>query len=110
MNEDLSAWQDIYDWFRSFASPDGTSERNLKSQLQNEYSQNSNPNTNAKLYYSDATLTILSALNNPILRVEFVNMFPVSLSDLQLDTKQSADDIITADAIFNYDQFKIVPV
>jgi len=110
VNEDLSAWQDIYDWFRSFASPDGTSERNLKSQLQNEYSQNSNPNTNAKLYYSDATLTILSALNNPILRVEFVNMFPVSLSDLQLDTKQSADDIITADAIFNYDQFKIIPV
>jgi hypothetical protein len=63
-----------------------------------------------KQQYSDATLTILSALNNPIARVEFVNMFPVSLSDIYFDTKQSADDIITADATFVFDQFKIVPL
>ncbi len=62
-----------------------------------------------KQQYSDATLTILSSLNNPIARVEFTNMFPVSLSDIFFDTKQSADDIITADATFVYDQFKIIP-
>jgi len=52
----------------------------------------------------------LSALNNPIIRVEFINMFPVSLSDIFFDTKQSADDMITADATFVFDQFKFIPV
>jgi hypothetical protein len=63
-----------------------------------------------KQQYSDATLTVLSALNNPILRVEFTNMFPVSLSDIYFDTKQSADDVISADATFVFDQFKFLPV
>ncbi len=43
-------------------------------------------------------------------RVEFINMFPVSLSDIFFDTKQSAEDIITADATFVFDQFKIIPL
>ena len=60
-----------------------------------------------KPWYSDATLTILSNLNNPIRRINFTNIFPVSLTDLQFDTKMSADDIITADAAFVYDQFEI---
>jgi len=106
VNEDVQSWIDLHDWFRSFASPDGTNERNLKSALQNQY----NNVSSEKQQYSDATLTILSAMNNPILRVEFTNMFPVSLSDIIFDTKQSADDIITADATFVYDQFKFIPV
>jgi hypothetical protein len=110
VNEDLQSWIDLHDWFRSFASPDGTDERNLKTQLQNQYNTPTVQNSKSKLHYSDATLTVLSALNNPIVRVEFTNMFPVSLSDIYFDTKQSADDIITADATFVYDQFKFVPI
>jgi hypothetical protein len=106
VNEDVQSWKDLHDWFRSFASPDGTDERNLKTAIQNQY----NNMASDKQQYSDATLTVLSALNNPILRVEFTNMFPVSLSDIMFDTKQSADDVITADATFVYDQFKFVPV
>jgi len=106
VNEDVQSWIDLHDWFRSFASPDGTDERNLKTALQNQYNNMSSD----KQQYSDATLTILSALNNPIVRVEFTNMFPVSLSDIIFDTKQSADDMITADATFVYDQFKFIPV
>ena len=106
VNEDVQSWIDLHDWFRSFASPDGTNERNLKSALQNQY----NNMSSEKQQYSDATLTILNNLNNPIVRVEFTNMFPVSLSDIIFDTKQSADDIITADATFVYDQFKFIPV
>jgi hypothetical protein len=106
VNEDVQSWIDLHNWFRSFASPDGTDERNLKTALQNQY----NNMASDKQQYSDATLTILSALNNPIVRVEFTNMFPVSLSDIFFDTKQSADDVITADASFVYDQFKFIPV
>ena len=55
--------------------------------------------------FSDATLTVFSALNNPLIRVKYINAFPSSLSDIQFDTKSSADTIITATASFNYDYF-----
>jgi hypothetical protein len=89
----------MYNWFRSFSSPDGTEERNRLTEIQNAYK------TVPKPWYSDATLTILNNLNNPTVRVRFTNMFPVSLSDLNFDTKMSADDIVTADVNFVYEQF-----
>ena len=60
--------------------------------------------------YSDATLIVLSALNNPILRVRFINAFPLSLSDIQFDTTQSAENIITGTASFAFEYFDIEPV
>ena len=104
VDEGMVGWQNLYDWFRSFASPDGTDERNLKTALQNQYTKTE------KRQYSDATLTVLNNLNNPVIRVQFINVFPVSLSDITFDTRMSADDIITADAMFVYDQFKFIPV
>ena len=99
VDEQLQTWQEMYNWFRSFASPDGTDERNRLTTIQNSYKSQS------KKELSDATLTILNNLNNPTVRVQFTNMFPVSLSDLQFDTKLSADDIMTADVNFVYEQF-----
>ena len=99
VDEALQTWQEMYNWFRSFASPDGTDERNRLTAIQNSYK------SQGLKQMSDATLTILNNLNNPIIRVQFTNMFPVSLSDLQFDTKMSADDIITADVNFVYEQF-----
>ena len=104
VDEGMVGWQNLHDWFRSFASPDGTDERNLKTALQNQYTKTS------KRQYSDATLTVLNNLNNPVIRVQFINVFPVSLSDITFDTRMTADDIITADAMFVYDQFKFIPV
>ena len=106
VDESLKSWQEIYNWFRSFAAPEGTEERNRLSTMQTVGV--GKQNVSKKPWYSDATLTILSSLNNPILRIEFTNIFPVSLSDLQFDTKLSADDIVYADCNFVYDQFKFV--
>ena len=100
IDESMIGWQEIYNWFLSFASPSGTTERQRLSDLQN-------PNgIKNKQYYSDATLTILSALNNPVVRINFTNIFPVSLADVNFDTKQSADDIILGNANFVYEQYQ----
>ena len=104
IDETLTSWQEIYNWFRSFASPDGTNERNSLSNLASQ-----NKFTTKKPFLSDATLTIMSALNNPLVRVQFINMFPVSIADLNFDTKQSADDIMVGTANFVYEQFKFLP-
>jgi len=78
-------------------------ERKRLTSLQNRYTRTERT---ALKNYSDATLTVLNNLNNPKLRVRFVNAFPISLSDLQFDTKMSADDIMTATATFTYDYFE----
>jgi hypothetical protein len=100
IDESLKSWSELHSWFRSIASPEGTDERNRLS------AEQSNRTTGPKAY-SDATLTILSALNNPVARIHYYNVFPITLSDVLFDTKQSADDILTADAVFLFDYFNI---
>ena len=58
--------------------------------------------------YSDATLTILSNKNNPILEVRYSDLFPVSLSALSYS--QDATDVTyqTAEISFRYKLYEIV--
>lgn len=105
VDERLEGWQQLHSWFRSIASPDSYEERKRLTDMQNALK-----NTKSLRNYSDATLTVLSSLNNPILRVKFKNMFPITLSDITFDSSQSADDIISADCIFIFDSFDFEPI
>lgn len=93
IDEDLESWQGLMDWFYSIADPNGFEKRDHELELQ----------TNKHL--SDATLTILTNLNNPGKRIKFANVFPIDISDLQFDVQGSADTIITATATFRYDYY-----
>lgn len=95
VNEDLSSWKNLYDWFLSIANPDGFDGRNNV------------PGISAKAYnyFSDAKLVILSALNNPVFAVDFKNVFPISMSGLEFDTTTDANKIITCNATFRYESY-----
>lgn len=101
VNGDISSWMNLHDWMRSIGSPDGFSTRTntgapdgLKGDLSS---------------YSDATLVILSNLNNPIARFHFYNLVPVSLSSIDFDTTLSADDIVVGSASFQFDYYDHIP-
>ena len=102
VDEQLQSWNELYKWLLAMGSPKSINERTRLNQLQNDY-------TTGNSYYSDATLTIMSALNNPLLRVNYHRMFPLSISDIKFDTQLSADTIITATASFQYEYFDITP-
>jgi hypothetical protein len=104
LDEQMLGWQELHTWFRSIASPESWDERKRLSALQNKLG------STRPSYYSDATLTILSALNNPLIRVKFINVFPITLSDIQFDSAQSADDIMSSDAVFMFDYFNFETV
>jgi len=87
VNEDLSSWIRIHNWIRGI-----TTEMQAREITYNR---------------TNAILTILSGLNNPKIRIKFDRIFPTSLSDLEFDTKQSAEDHIVATATFRYDFFDI---
>ena len=104
VDEKLDGWQQLHTWFRSIASPESYAERKRLASIQNQFDK-------SKLTsYSDATLTVLSALNNPVLRIKFINAFPITLSDIIFDTRQSAEDIITSDVVLLFDYFNIEPL
>ena len=98
LDEELQGWKNLYDWFLTMADPDGFEKRDDSRELQ----------TNK--HFSDATLSILSGLNNPLVRIHYTNLFPLSISDIRFDTTQSADTILTATATFRYQSYTYLTV
>ena len=98
IDEELQSWKDMYNWFTSIADPDGFEGRNHAKELQKNK------------HFSDATLTVLSALNNPVLRIDFTNCFPITMNGIEFDVKKSAEDIITCRATFRYQSYKYLTV
>lgn len=94
IDEELQSWKNLYNWFLSMADPEGFEARDGSKELQ------------SIKYFSDATLTILSGLNNPIIRIQYSNVFPLTIGDIQFDTTQSADNLVTARATFRYQSYK----
>jgi len=98
LDEKLQGWKNLYDWFLTMADPDGFEKRDGSRELQ----------TNK--HFSDATLSILSGLNNPLIRIQYTNLFPLSISDIRFNSTQSADTIMTATASFRYQSYKYLTV
>ena len=94
VDEALQSWKDLYNWFVSIADPNGFEKRDHNRELQNNK------------HFSDATLTVLSALNNPIVRIQYTNVFPLSMTDIKFDTKLSAESIVTCGATFRYQSYE----
>ena len=66
------------------------------------------PSTPVRPMFGDATLTILTNKNNPIVEVRFQDVYPASLSSLTYD--QNATDVtyLTATVTFDYKIYEIV--
>ena len=60
--------------------------------------------------FSDATLTILSNKNNPIIQIFFQDMFPVSLSGLEYNQDATDVEYMKATAEFAYNIYEITSV
>ena len=91
----MQGWKNMYDWFISMADPDGFEPRADVVRVSGK-----NP------ALSDATLTILNNLNNPVMRINFKNIFPLSMGDIDFDTTSSADTIMTNAVTFRYESYK----
>jgi hypothetical protein len=57
--------------------------------------------------FSDITILILNSKKNPSIEVTYRNCFPISLSDIQLNTTESDVTYPEATATFQYDVFDI---
>tara|TARA_Y100000310_G_C20451184_1_gene700828 strand:+ start:61 stop:651 length:591 start_codon:yes stop_codon:yes gene_type:complete len=65
------------------------------------------PSTGVNALFSDATLTILSNKNNPIVNVFFQNIYPVALGALEYNQGVTDVEYITVTADFSYQIYEI---
>lgn len=101
VDEDLWSWEIIHDWMRGYSFPFSFEEYKNQEKLSEITLKSSKPQ------YSDGKVTILSALNNPKFRIKFVDMFPISLSDINFNVMLSADKPMIATAQFRYQLYNI---
>lgn len=101
VDEDLWAWEMISDWIRCYSFPTDFNEYKMLKSLSQISEQLVQPQ------YSDATLTILTALNTPKIKIHFKDMFPTGISNIPFETTSSAEKPIIAQATFKYQYYTI---
>lgn len=99
IDEDLKNYIEVFEWIRALGFPDSTDQyKELAEQ----------PSFTGGGIYSDATLTILSSAMNPNIRIEITDLFPVSLSPIEMTAINADVEYIEATASFRFLNYSFV--
>ena len=118
VDEYLENYQSLHDWMTGISFPSNRGEfstfRDVTSNTPAATTAAAvdlvGKSTADKAMYSDAFLMILSNKNNPILNVNFQNVFPTSLSGLSFTQGATDVEYMTADVEFAYQIYKFESV
>ena len=104
VDENLENYMEIQNWIRGIGFPES-----LKQiyDFQKEDTDLEQPYRSQLNLYSDGTLTVLDSQNNPKFKIVFENLFPVALSTLEFDAKQTDLQYFTASVTFKYTIYNI---
>jgi hypothetical protein len=118
VDEYLENYLSLHDWITGVGFPktteqftefrDVTSETPSSSFPARGINRTSGISTPDKPNVSDATLTILSNKNNPIVEVRFRDLYPVSLGALDYDQGATDVEYLRTTAGFSYQLYEIV--
>ena len=118
VDEYLENYLSLHDWITGVGFPktteqftkfrDSTSETPSSSFPARGINRTSGISTPDKPNVSDATLTILSNKNNPIVEVRFRDLYPVALGALDYDQGATDVDYLRTDATFSYQLYEII--
>lgn len=104
VQEGLINYMEVFEWMEALGFPESHSQyRNIP-----RIKKNLVRVSDKTLEYSDGTLVFLDSSNNPSYGFRFTDLFPVQLSDINLDTKDQTGDPIIATATFNYRSFELI--
>lgn len=104
VDEDLRAWEQIHDWIRALTFPTDFSEYADLPRITNSGFRSF---SRQQPQYVDASFTAFTNKNNENIRFNFKELFPTTLSSIQFNASDTADNIITADASFRFSYYNI---
>ena len=93
-------WTEIYDWIVGLTYPESSDQYAELKKTGDGYGSLSG-------LYSDANLFILSSHKNVQYNVNFTNVFPTTLTDIDMDSSLGDIDAVTADVSFLYTTYNI---
>lgn len=103
VDEELNNWNQIYFWMIGMGYPEG---HHLYRKYINS-SINKNGNNELMKGYSDGALILLDSANHPKQIFTFIDLFPVSLSGLQMNSTNESNAPAIASATFEYSYYTI---
>lgn len=73
-------------------------------------SRNTGTPSGVQAMFGDATLTIMTSKNNPVIEVRFSDLYPVALSGLAFNQQESDVTYLTATATFTYKLYEMFTI
>ena len=115
IDEYLENYISLHNWMKGIGFPTDREEfRTFRDVTSNTPASGKTPPTDLvgkavpdRALYSDAYLMVLSNKNNPIVEVNFQNIFPISLSALEFTQTVTDIEYMTATAEFAYQIYEI---
>lgn len=93
IDEDMRNYIEVFEWIRALGFPDTNQQyKELADQ----------PSYTGGGIYSDASLTILTSAMNPNVRIEIQDLFPISLTPIEMSAVNPDIDYIEATAAFRF--------
>ena len=118
VDEFLENYRELHEWLTGIGFPkDRKQFKDFRSNTSNTGSASATPvqdvgkvgkSVSDSAMFSDATLTVLSNKNNPIVEVRFSDMYPVSLGALEFNQQATDVEYMTVQADFTYQIYEIV--
>ena len=102
IDEDLKSWLEIHDWLRAMSFPESYADYKNMGKL-NKFAGNQPKFPQ----FHDASLTLFSSANTPRFRFKFKDAFPTTLSTFVINSADSPDEILTADATFRFAYYNV---
>ena len=107
VDEDFTNWMEIQNWMVGLGAPEDTEQFRLnvgdsRAITERDVNRRINRQKISDAYMSDATLLILDSNMNANFEINFVDVFPTSISALNFDSTLGDVDFLTASVTFRY--------
>lgn len=105
VEQEMYSWEGIHNWLKDIGTETGFQDYNNLRQFPGQtfpLNELSYPNA-----YCDATLTILDVNNNPQIRFQFHDCFPMKLGPITMNTEAAATDVIKCTATFGFFYYEV---
>lgn len=99
IDEDMNNYLEIYNWLLKLGFP---------SNFEQYQDLSTAPAGSGLSTVSDATLTILDSAQSPNIEIQFEDLFPLSISDVNFTSADTTVNYVTATVEFKFTSFKIV--
>ena len=120
VDEKLTNYRELHQWLVGIGFPKARSQfSSFKSENSDAFPTNNQVKgettstgvaTGTQAMYGDATLTVMTSKNNPIMEVRFSALYPVSLSALQFDQQLTDTTYLTASCTFTYKLYEMFTI